>query len=166
MRVAVAGGGPGGMFLATLLRRADPTVAVTVFERNRADDTFGFGVVFSDRTLAGIEGGLALIKGKRSSTKIDERPFALDRRTPWGALVEAPAAEAGLPEVFAQVRAVADDGPVLVAVHGGTALTRSLVCEQVRLVEGLPALLVDDLDPDQALTAVLSGRADLVGVPA
>ena len=54
MRVAVAGGGPGGLFFATLLRRADPSIEVTVFERNRADDTFGFGVVFSDRTLAGI----------------------------------------------------------------------------------------------------------------
>lgn len=54
MRVAVAGGGPGGLFFATLLRRADPSFEITVFERNRADDTFGFGVVFSDRTLAGI----------------------------------------------------------------------------------------------------------------
>ncbi|HEX4357380.1 MAG TPA: FAD-dependent monooxygenase [Pseudonocardia sp.] len=54
LRIAVVGGGPGGLFLATLLRRADPTIEVTVFERNRAGDTFGFGVVFSDRTLAGI----------------------------------------------------------------------------------------------------------------
>jgi 2-polyprenyl-6-methoxyphenol hydroxylase-like FAD-dependent oxidoreductase len=54
MRIAVAGGGPGGLFLAALIRKLDPSVEVTVFERNRADDTFGFGVVFSDRTLAGI----------------------------------------------------------------------------------------------------------------
>jgi len=54
MRVAVVGGGPGGLFFATLLRRADPTAEVTVFERNRSDDTFGFGVVFSDRTLENI----------------------------------------------------------------------------------------------------------------
>src|SRR3954447_19289408 len=54
MRVAVAGGGPGGLFFATLIRRAGPSVEVTVFDRTRADDTFGFGVVFSDRTLAGI----------------------------------------------------------------------------------------------------------------
>jgi salicyloyl-CoA 5-hydroxylase len=55
LKVAVVGGGPGGLFLAALLRKADPSVEVTVFERNRADDTFGFGVVFSDRTLAAID---------------------------------------------------------------------------------------------------------------
>ena len=54
MRIAVAGGGPGGLFFATLMRRADPSAEVTVYERNRADDTFGFGVVFSDRTLESI----------------------------------------------------------------------------------------------------------------
>ncbi len=54
MRVAVVGGGPGGLFAATLIKRSDPAHEVTVFERNRAQDTFGFGVVFSDATLAGI----------------------------------------------------------------------------------------------------------------
>ena len=54
MRIAVAGGGPGGLFFATLIRRADPSAEVTVFERNRPADTFGFGVVFSDRTLDAI----------------------------------------------------------------------------------------------------------------
>jgi len=54
MRIACIGGGPGGLFFATLLRRHHPTHDVTVFERNRADDTFGFGVVFSDATLTGI----------------------------------------------------------------------------------------------------------------
>ncbi|HWE88579.1 MAG TPA: FAD-dependent monooxygenase [Pseudonocardiaceae bacterium] len=48
------GGGPGGLFFASLIKQADPSVEVTVFERNRPDDTFGFGVVFSDATLAGI----------------------------------------------------------------------------------------------------------------
>ena len=54
MRIAVIGGGPGGLFLAALARAGDPTREVTVFERNRSADTFGFGVVFSDATLAGI----------------------------------------------------------------------------------------------------------------
>jgi 2-polyprenyl-6-methoxyphenol hydroxylase-like FAD-dependent oxidoreductase len=54
MRIACLGGGPGGLFAAALAKGADPSREVTVFERNRAEDTFGFGVVFSDATLAGI----------------------------------------------------------------------------------------------------------------
>jgi|tagenome__1003787_1003787.scaffolds.fasta_scaffold20936165_2 2-polyprenyl-6-methoxyphenol hydroxylase-like FAD-dependent oxidoreductase len=54
MRMAVVGGGPGGLFAATLAKTGDPGREVTVFERNRAEDTFGFGVVFSDATLEGI----------------------------------------------------------------------------------------------------------------
>jgi anthraniloyl-CoA monooxygenase len=45
------GGGPGGLYCALLLRQAVPDSEVTVVERNRADDTYGFGVVFSDETL-------------------------------------------------------------------------------------------------------------------
>ena len=51
MRIAVAGGGPAGLYFALLMKRDWPTLDVTVIERNRADDTFGFGVVFSDQTL-------------------------------------------------------------------------------------------------------------------
>ena len=55
MRIAVAGGGPGGLYFAALMKGLDPRHEVTVWERNAADDTFGFGVVFSDETLGGIE---------------------------------------------------------------------------------------------------------------
>ena len=54
MRIAIVGGGPAGLFAATLIKRAKPGHELTVFERNRAEDTFGFGVVFSDATLARI----------------------------------------------------------------------------------------------------------------
>ena len=48
MRVAIIGGGPGGLYAAALLKRLDPSREVTVWERNAPDDTFGFGVVLSD----------------------------------------------------------------------------------------------------------------------
>ncbi|EFL35523.1 salicylyl-CoA 5-hydroxylase [Streptomyces viridochromogenes DSM 40736] len=54
-RIAIIGGGPGGLYAATLLKRLDPTRDITVWERNAPDDTFGFGVVLSDETLGGIE---------------------------------------------------------------------------------------------------------------
>jgi anthraniloyl-CoA monooxygenase len=54
-RVAVVGAGPGGLFLASLLRRNLPDVLVTVFERNQRSDAFGFGVVFSDATLRAVD---------------------------------------------------------------------------------------------------------------
>jgi anthraniloyl-CoA monooxygenase len=53
MKVAVIGGGPGGLYAGILLRRLGHEV--TVWERNAPDDTFGFGVVFSDETLAAFE---------------------------------------------------------------------------------------------------------------
>jgi anthraniloyl-CoA monooxygenase len=55
VRIAVIGGGPGGLYLAALAKQLGPHHDITVWERNAADDTFGFGVVFSDETLGGIE---------------------------------------------------------------------------------------------------------------
>jgi len=54
VRIAVLGGGPGGL-AALLAKRSDPGREVTLFERNRAGEVFGFGVVFSDATLDGID---------------------------------------------------------------------------------------------------------------
>ena len=54
MRIVCVGGGPGGLYFAMLAKKAHPDHEVLVLERNRADDTFGFGVVFSDATMAEI----------------------------------------------------------------------------------------------------------------
>ncbi|MCG7526027.1 bifunctional salicylyl-CoA 5-hydroxylase/oxidoreductase [Streptomyces sp. OfavH-34-F] len=54
-RIAVIGGGPGGLYAAALLKRLGPDREITLWERNAPDDTFGFGVVLSDETLGGIE---------------------------------------------------------------------------------------------------------------
>ncbi len=51
MKVAVIGGGAAGLYFALLAKKAWPGWRIAVFERNRSDDSFGFGVVFSDETL-------------------------------------------------------------------------------------------------------------------
>ena len=55
MKVAVIGGGPAGLYFSLLLKQARPDADITVLERNRPDDTFGWGVVFSDQTLGNFE---------------------------------------------------------------------------------------------------------------
>ena len=54
MRIVCVGGGPGGLYFAVLMKKADPRHEIRVIERNRPDDTFGFGVVFSDATMAAV----------------------------------------------------------------------------------------------------------------
>ncbi|HXU44914.1 MAG TPA: FAD-dependent monooxygenase, partial [Thermoanaerobaculia bacterium] len=51
MKITVLGGGPGGLYFALLTKKSRPDWTIEVFEQNQADDTFGFGVVFSDETL-------------------------------------------------------------------------------------------------------------------
>src|SRR5688572_2554403 len=55
MRIACIGGGPAGLYFSILARKALPGVEIDVYERNRPDDTFGWGVVFSDETLGNFE---------------------------------------------------------------------------------------------------------------
>ncbi|MCH7990826.1 MAG: bifunctional salicylyl-CoA 5-hydroxylase/oxidoreductase [Gemmatimonadetes bacterium] len=55
MKILVVGGGPTGLYFAILMKRADPANEILVLERNGPDDTFGFGVVFSDATIADVE---------------------------------------------------------------------------------------------------------------
>lgn len=54
MRILCLGGGPAGLFFAILMKQADPRHEITVYERNKAEDTFGWGVVFSDKTMDGF----------------------------------------------------------------------------------------------------------------
>jgi anthraniloyl-CoA monooxygenase len=54
MRIVCIGGGPAGLYFALLMKKAVPASNITVIERNRPDDTFGWGVVFSDQTLTNL----------------------------------------------------------------------------------------------------------------
>src|SRR5690348_6775051 len=51
LKIVSIGGGPAGLYLGILMKQADPANDITIIERNRPDDTFGFGVVFSDETM-------------------------------------------------------------------------------------------------------------------
>jgi anthraniloyl-CoA monooxygenase len=54
MRIACVGGGPAGLYFAISMKLRNPTHCVRVFERNKPDDTFGWGVVLSDETLTNL----------------------------------------------------------------------------------------------------------------
>jgi anthraniloyl-CoA monooxygenase len=54
VKIVILGGGPGGLYCGLLLKKANPAHQITVIERNPPDATFGFGIVFSDRTLTSL----------------------------------------------------------------------------------------------------------------
>lgn len=55
MKITILGGGPAGLYSGLLIKKANPAHDITVIERNAADVTYGWGVVFSDRTLASFQ---------------------------------------------------------------------------------------------------------------
>jgi anthraniloyl-CoA monooxygenase len=70
MRIVCIGGGPAGLYFAILMKLQDRAHQITVYERNRPDDTFGWGVVFSDETLEN------LARADRTSAEDIHRSFA------------------------------------------------------------------------------------------
>ncbi|MES2159752.1 MAG: bifunctional salicylyl-CoA 5-hydroxylase/oxidoreductase [Pseudomonadota bacterium] len=54
MNIVCIGGGPAGLYFSLLMKKQDPSHQITVVERNRPYDTFGWGVVFSDQTLGNL----------------------------------------------------------------------------------------------------------------
>src|SRR6266849_2638065 len=54
MKIKIIGGGPAGMYFAILMKKADTTRDIKIYERNGPDDTFGWGVVFSGKTLSNL----------------------------------------------------------------------------------------------------------------
>ena len=54
MKIVCLGAGPSGLYLAISMKLRDPAHDITVYERNRPNDTFGWGVVFSDQTVENL----------------------------------------------------------------------------------------------------------------
>jgi len=153
------------------LARRDPGFVAAAHRRWRA--RYGAEVLDSPLEHAGLtlagrvvdvsfSGGLPVVAAGLPLLDAAPQPTA----RPWAARLAAPAAEADLPAAFARLARLADGDPAFVAVHGGSVLTRMLSREQARMHHKLPALAAEeDLDDDAAVTAVLSGRADLVARP-
>jgi anthraniloyl-CoA monooxygenase len=56
MRITIIGGGPSGLYFAILMKKLDPRSEITLLERDGPNDTFGWGIVFSDQTFSYLEG--------------------------------------------------------------------------------------------------------------
>ncbi|HEY6315082.1 MAG TPA: bifunctional salicylyl-CoA 5-hydroxylase/oxidoreductase, partial [Streptosporangiaceae bacterium] len=145
MRIAVLGGGPGGLYFAALAKQLDARHDITVFERNAADDTFGFGVVFSDETLGGIEhADIEIFDAmRREFARWDDidvhfrgttftsggHGFAAMSRKRLLAILQARCASLGIPIHFRteapDVAVLAAEHDLVVAADGANSLTRA-----------------------------------------
>ena len=112
MRIACVGGGPGGLFFGLLVKRHRPDWDVVLFERNRAEDSFGFGVVFSDATLRAIDEADPVLRdalaehgvhwtaievwAKGKHERFDGNGMAAIRRSTLLGILQEAAAEAGV----------------------------------------------------------------------
>lgn len=149
MRIAIVGGGPGGLYLAALMKQLDPAHQITVWERNDADDTFGFGVVFSDETLGSIEGADPVVHEKMErrfarwtdidthldghSLTVGGQGFAAMSRKELLQILQLRAAELGVDVRFAttapDVEALRAEHDLVVAADGANSVVRSQLAD-------------------------------------
>ena len=154
MKVAVLGAGPGGLYAALLLKRADPAREVTVWEQNPAGASYGWGVVFSDTTLAEfreadpktfhaitdrfVSWDAIDIRYKGALVRASGQPFAGIRRTALLGLLQERCAELGVELRFEE--RVEDpgalEGDLLVAADGVHSVAREHGGFGTRLDEG------------------------------
>ena len=143
MRIVVLGAGPAGLYIAYLLRRARPDLAIEVIEQNPPDATFGFGVVFSDQALAFLAEGdeethdaiaphletwrdLTLVH-RGTAITIDGVGFAAIGRLTLLRLLQDRARQVGLkPRYETRVDSLADLGPadLIIGADGVNSLVR------------------------------------------
>jgi 2-polyprenyl-6-methoxyphenol hydroxylase-like FAD-dependent oxidoreductase len=119
--------------------------------------------------IAGVTQPHRVVPVSGSVARLASGPLSLRSEPPWspgtcGVWISAPETEAGVDQAIEEAARGLAAGACLVAIGGGTALTRRLVCEAARLGSGAVTMLVEDATEDAARTAVLSGRTDLIGV--
>jgi anthraniloyl-CoA monooxygenase len=148
------------------LRQRDPAFLDAVHAAWRAAHG-GTEVLETPLTIAGAAQPhrLVPVTGDAAQLAAGSLPFQPGSGN-WAARVTAPDTEAGVERATEEAARGLAAGACLLAVDGGTSFTRRLISEAVRLEHGAVAMLIEDDNEDTALTAVLSGRADLVGIPA
>jgi len=147
MKIAIVGGGPAGLWFALLMKKRDPKLDVEIFERNAADATFGFGVVFSRKTTDLLRNYDAeafrlaeecvetwdnvdvVHRGEKIS--VGGNHFAGVARIDWLRVLQTRARDVGVAVTFernvadaAAVRALAQECDVLVGADGVQSLVR------------------------------------------
>jgi anthraniloyl-CoA monooxygenase len=151
LRIICIGGGPGGLYFALLMKRADSRHDIAVIERNRPEDTFGFGVVFSDATMAGIANAdseayttiarhlvhwddIAIHYGGDILTSTGHGFSGMSRHTLLKALQDQARAAGVRLEFEREVRSLADfgDADIIVGADGVNSTVRSLLEARVR----------------------------------
>ena len=144
MRIVCIGGGPAGLYFAILMKKRQPAHRITVIERNRPYDTFGWGVVFSDQTLENLKGGDPETEARISDNfahwddidvhfkgrtiRSGGHGFCGIERKHLLNILQARAEELGVELVFErEVRDVAElaDADLIVAADGVNSLTRA-----------------------------------------
>ncbi|GHC68400.1 oxidoreductase [Streptomyces flavofungini] len=152
MRIAVIGGGPGGLYFSALARQLGPAHEITVWERNAPDETFGFGVVLSDQALGAIEhADPAVVSGMRpllarwddidvhyrgTTFTAGGNGFAAMSRAGLLMTLQRRCAQLGIPVRYGteitDVDALAADHDVVVAADGANSLIRERHAEAFR----------------------------------
>ena len=153
MKIVSVGGGPAGLYFAILIRKAFPEVSVRVLERNRPDDTFGWGVVFSDETLENFEISMRLqLEGIGAALTTQDGYVVVSEVIPGGAaardgtlkatdkILAAAVSNPGIvkiPSVYVQGQSGGFEGPA--AILGASNLVQSIAGGREEEAERPPA---------------------------
>ena len=152
MKINIIGGGPAGLYFAILIKKADPSHQIEIYERNGPDDTFGWGVVFSGKTLANLraadeESHAEITKQfeawdnvdvvhREAKISIHGNSFSGIARLQLLKILQRRAEQLGVPIAFrAEIRDVDDlrrDCDLLVAADGVNSTVRLQYLEQLK----------------------------------